>query len=76
MLGWGGMGLHEDTLFPATPVRPPPFSSKAGSPLVPQVPGPTLPPTADSPSSFPPHQYNYGFVVEKTAAARLPPSVS
>lgn len=22
------------------------------------------------------HQYNYGFVVEKTAAARLPPSVS
>lgn len=27
-------------------------------------------------SPCPPPQYNYGFVVEKTAAARLPPSVS
>jgi hypothetical protein len=33
-------------------------------------------PTQPSLTGSLPPQYNYGFVVEKTAAARLPPSVS
>lgn len=56
---------------------------------MPEVLGPhPMPESASTPQSFPPQapgppsappsvpQYNYGFVVEKTAAARLPPSVS